>query len=110
MRRIAAHWVLSQKIWDLSYLELDANQILLGLHPLREELASTVFYDGMLVPVPASEPPIREAAELIRRWRELTARVAIGDRVTVYRLFGIPRSAAELGASYGGSDGHIERL
>ena len=111
MRRLAAHWVWYKEVRSMHYIELDDEGRFVGVFPLREEIAGTAFYDGVLVPVPSRDVErVVDFALLLREWRTLTGRVAPGERVAVYRLGGIPLASAKLGADHGGSDGYVERL
>lgn len=93
----------------MSYIELDGEGRLRGVYPLREEIAGTVFYDGVLIPVPL-ETYVPDAVMLVNEWQTLTDMLTFGNRVAVYRLGGIPLASAKLGADHGGSDGYVERL
>ncbi|MDR1370434.1 MAG: hypothetical protein LBJ72_09995 [Dysgonamonadaceae bacterium] len=53
MRRYAAHYVFLGKGIFLKqhYLELDDNSRIIGVRPLENEIAGTVFHNGILFPV-----------------------------------------------------------
>lgn len=88
MKRYAAHYILIQPYCLLKqhYIELDANDCILKIAPLTEEIAGTVFYDGILIVYP-SKPS-----------------------VFIYQLTGINLSSSELGTSDCGSHCHVQRL
>lgn len=109
MRRIAAHYVWCKQVYQMHYIELDDNGVLRGIYPLDEEIAGTAFYDGVLVPVPASEPAMG-FRQVLETWPALTEKITPGCSIQVYRLGGLPLASAKLGADYGCGDGHIERL
>lgn len=109
MRRVAAHYVWCKQVYRMHYIELDDEGAFCGIYPLNEEIAGTAFYDGVLVPVLSSEPAIC-FKQVVEFWPVLTEKIICGCPVSIYRLSGIPLASAKLGADYGCSDGHIERL
>jgi hypothetical protein len=57
MKRLAAHYIYlsPDKILKLHYVELDDENHLLGIFPLKEEIANTEFYTGVLIQVQEGE-------------------------------------------------------
>ena len=108
-KRFAAHFVWCQEVLRLHYVELDEAGHWVGCYPLEAELASTAFYDGVLIPLPAHLRP-HDVSTLVALWRGWTARLRPGDLVTLYQLKGLSPSAAKLGTDDGCGNGHIERL
>ena len=53
MRRFAAHYVFYRRALPLHYVEI-CSGCFAGAYPLREEIAGTAFFDGILLPVPLS--------------------------------------------------------
>lgn len=51
MRRIAAHYIYWKELLPLHYIELDENDLFVGVFPLREEIERTEFRDGIVYPV-----------------------------------------------------------
>ena len=109
MRRIAAHYVWFRQVLPLHYVEMDDKGGLVGIYPLMEEIAQTEFVDGVLIPVPEGEC-VDTPTAMLKDWKILTAKVSIGDQVTLYRLGGLPLSAAKFGTKDGCGDGYIQRL
>lgn len=64
--RFAAHFIYCNGLYRMHCLELDAGGCVRALFPLREEIAGTVFYNGMLVAAPVTVT----LPNLIRRVRE----------------------------------------
>lgn len=54
MRRVATHYIWFRQLYGMHYVELDADNRLVGIYPLQQEIAGTEFYDGLLIPVPLS--------------------------------------------------------
>ena len=50
MRRIASHYVYWKQLLRMHSVELDEKEKLVGVFPLKGEIAGTEFYDGILVP------------------------------------------------------------
>lgn len=87
MRRIAAHYVFWKKLLPLHYLELDDNDLLIGVFPLREEIAGTEFKDGIIYPVSlelTTEITITSPEMLMASG--ITDTIESGDRVVVRQL------------------------
>jgi hypothetical protein len=51
MKRLAAHYVLlpDDRLLKLHYIELDDDNRLLGVFSLEKEIASAIFYNGILL-------------------------------------------------------------
>ena len=109
MRRIAAHFVWYKQVHRMHYVELDDEGRFRGVFPLTEEIAGTEFYDGVLIPVPASFLNA-DFSLLANRWQAITGGLSLGDAAVVYRLSGMSLAAAKLGADDRGGNGHIERF
>jgi hypothetical protein len=90
MKRLASHYIYfsPEHYYKQHYIELTADNRLVGIHPLTHETANTEFYNGVLI--------VKEAGE--------------DEPVEVYHLPTPDLSAAELCASNGGGDSHIKRL
>lgn len=85
MRRIAAHYIFWKQLLPLHYMELDDNNLLVGVFPLKEELAGTEFADGVVYP--ATE----DMTDQITSLKELeisgvTDCICLGDRVVINQL------------------------
>lgn len=107
MRRLAAHYIWYKEVLRLHYIEMQEDGTLLGVYPLTEEIAGTIFYDGVLLPLPSG----RESdEELVKNWREITEQISIGEVVCVVRLANLPAASAKLGTNDSGGNCHIERL
>ncbi|MDH6534191.1 hypothetical protein D0T51_06740 [Parabacteroides sp. 52] len=107
MRRLASHYIWWRDVYRLHYLELDDANRLVGVYPLTEEMAGTVFVEGILLPVLAEETKVEEK---MPHWKLLTEKVEIGSFIQVYHLQGLELTAAKLGTYDGGSHCHIQRL
>ena len=57
VRRLAAHYLFFNGIYRMHYLEFDADNGLLGIFPLRVEVARTEFYNGIVWVVPEKNGP-----------------------------------------------------
>ena len=66
-KRFAAHFVWCQEVLRLHYVELDEAGHWVGCYPLEVELASTAFYDGVLIPLPAHLRP-HDVSTLVALW------------------------------------------
>lgn len=53
-RRFAAHFIYCNGLFRMHCLELDAAGCVQALFPLREEIAGTSFYNGMIVAAPVT--------------------------------------------------------
>lgn len=131
-RRLASHFIYCSGVHRMVYLELDEDNRFLGIYPLTEEVAGTVFYDGILIPLPLDgalfsvagqlEALLQHSAgapkeRLFDRLAEggFTDRIQIGVPVAVYRLAGVSltvgrQPAAEFGADHGSGDRYVQRL
>ena len=109
MRRIAAHYVWYKQVLRLHYVELDDEGRFRGVFPLTEEIAGTEFYDGVLIPVPASLFDA-DYSLLANGWQGLTGELSLGDAALVYRLSGLSLAAAKLGTDDSGGNGHVQRF
>lgn len=123
MRRIAAHYVYWKGVHQMSYLELGENDTFRGVFPLVEEIASTAFYDGILLPITEGSPKtvqsalcalqeVHDEATLFDLLALFTATrpVEPGCIVQVIRLSGITAPAAKLSTNNSCRNCHIERL
>lgn len=108
-KRFAAHYVWCQEVLRLHYVELDDDGHWAGCFPLETELASTAFYDGILIPIPLQLSP-QDVSVLIAYWREWTSLLRLGDPVALYQLNGLSPTSAKLGTDDGRGNGHIKRL
>lgn len=110
MRRIASHYIYWGQWFRMHYLELDAEGRLTGIFPLDQEIASTEFYDGTLLPLPIDSNLPSDIFTSPVKWFERAASVAVGDPVLLYRLTGFTPATSELGTDNGRCNGDIERL
>ncbi|MDL2265102.1 hypothetical protein LJC57_09455 [Parabacteroides sp. OttesenSCG-928-G07] len=108
MLRFAAHFVWYKQVYKMHYIELQDDGTFLGVFPLNEEIESTSFYDGILIPLLTETKP--EQAILFETWKDLTAKISEGSSVSIYRLTGLDATAAKLGTDDGRGNCHIERL
>ena len=107
-------------------IRLDGNGCIACVFPFVEEIASTVFVDGVVFPVRADqsvdaaqllallcvkqvEEPMATAFELISHIKEL-APVGYLDPVFLFRLHGCDLSSPKFSTNNGGSYSYIERL
>lgn len=110
MRRVAAHYIwYKDEVCRLHYIELDDAGCFCGVYPLREEIAGTAFYDGVLFLASVLDP-VPTFREALLRGKDLSNRVKQGMPVVIYHLTGIPLTSAKFGTDYSGGDGYIERL
>lgn len=92
----------------MHYIELQDDGSFSGVFPLNEEIPSTSFYDGVLIPLPIETDP--DQTTLLETWEDLTAQVSKGSSVFIYRLTGLDTAAAKLGTNDGRGNCYIERL
>ncbi len=127
MRRIAAHFIFWKKMYRMHFLELDDCGRLLSITPLREEMAGTEFYSGLLVPVvsppdffslhtfsfPYQDRQPESPVDFLEQEmvsRHISEGTELRQPVTVFRLHGLALSPSELCADNGCCNGYIERL
>lgn len=82
MRRIAAHYIFWKDFLPLHYIELDDNNLLVGVFPLKEEIAGTEFWDGTICPVcedSLTDQRFNSLESVIESG--MTQSVKIGDRI-----------------------------
>ncbi|MDD4516011.1 hypothetical protein [Massilibacteroides sp.] len=86
MRRIAAHYIYWKELLPIHYIELDENRQLIGVFPLKEEIAGTEFWDGIVCPVPVDykEEKFTSLDALIESG--IVENVEIGSHVFLYRF------------------------
>lgn len=69
--RLAAHYLfLNGVVYRMHYLEFDAGNCCRGAQPLREELAGTVFYNGIVWVVPEENGP-EFIGNRLETWKKL---------------------------------------
>lgn len=132
MRRLASHFIYCGGIRRMSYLELDEEDRFRGIYPLREEIAGTAFYDGILIPLLADKSLLPFEKRLLSLAGNsvfvtkaqvfdflaatgLTDPVKTGMPVTVYLLGGISltgdlQTAAKFRTDDGRCHSYIQRL
>ena len=127
MRRFSAHYIVFpvRNIHKLHYIELDDQAHLKSINPLTNEIANTLFYNGVLLIANATD--IFSSKELgitmeifFEQFPEATlsefmeylqlSEVKEGSLVAVYHLDGIDLLSAKLRANNSGSNCHIQRL
>ena len=121
IRRVASHYIFWKEIFRMHYVELE-DGILRYMAPLKGEIASTEFYNGMVVIVPAGqELPFRDwkewsvehAGAIIEDWLHhtgITHPIAVGDPVDLYHIDLSPQATAELCTHNSGGNSYIQRL
>lgn len=110
MRRVASHYIYWKKWFRMHYLELDAEGCFVGVYPLEQEIANTEFYDGTLIPVPASITVPVGGNFVPDQWVSAADNVTEGSPVFVFRLTHFTPATSELGTDDCGRDCHIQRL
>lgn len=108
MRRIAAHYIWYKQVLPIHYIEVNDAGEFIGVYPLVEEIAGTAFLDGVIIPLPAAVVP--DIKQIFNNWEKWTDEVVVGSPVHLYRITGLPLSAAKFGTDDGCSHCHIERL
>jgi hypothetical protein len=88
VRKIASHQIFWKQLYPLSYIELADGGVLLGIYPLQEETASTEFYDGLLVPVPAETLLSSPLTPAQIRCSGITGNVSAGATIVLSRIHG----------------------
>lgn len=84
MRRLASHYIWYKKVYRLHYLEIDDEGCFQGIYPLKEEIAGTQFYNGILIPLPLPAPTQKDS--ILKEWKSLTGQVDTGTPVHIYHL------------------------
>jgi hypothetical protein len=125
MRRLAAHYVLmNREVYRMHYVEL-ADEVFLGIYPLKEEIAKTAFFSGVLVLIngklnftPSSlfsylhslyfQNKSDDILTLFSCRKEFNVRS--GEIVKVFHLAGLKLPTTEFCASDGCGNRYIERL
>lgn len=126
LRRVASHYIYWQKAYRLHYIELTDKGCIAGIYPLKNEIAGTAFYNGVLFPVPAvlNMEPAALLNFLIALQKEnpeaglfelpgfsaIINEANLTEPVVLYRLSGICLSPPKLCADNGCCNGYIERL
>lgn len=127
MLRVASHYICADGCtYRLHYLELDNDGCVSGIYPFREEIARTIFVDGIVFPVLRKLAPntamLREQLIQLNTenpeagyWGALVRLSVIGkcesdEPVDLFRLRGIHLVSPEFGANNGCSNCYIERL
>lgn len=111
MRRIAAHYVYWHQLYRMCYVELDENDLFVGVFPLEREIAGTEFYDGTLIPLTAGRDlTFSDFINQLNQWKREADAVTPGTSIFLYRLLGITLPAAELCTDNSRCNGYIERL
>ena len=126
MKQIASHYLYYGKILRMHCIRLGDDNCIESVFPFEEEIASTVFVDGLLFPVCASqsidaaslltslqtkqaEQPTASAFELIAQLSDL-APIDYLEPVILFRLHGCNFSSPKFGTNNGSSYGYVERL
>jgi hypothetical protein len=84
MRRIAAHYIYWKELLPLHYIELDDNDLFVGVYPLCEEIAGTVFKDGIIFPTLDTADKIKSLADL--KTSGITDSIKAGHKVVLNQL------------------------
>lgn len=85
MRRIAAHYIYWKELLPLHYIELDDNDLFIGVFPLNEEIAGTEFKDGIIYPSLATSEEIKSLSDL--KASGITDDIGAGSKVVLNQLF-----------------------
>ena len=126
MRRVAAHFIFYRnEVFHMHYLELDDTVQVSGIYPFREEIAGTVFVDGIVFPVPRRYSYdalfLKERLLHLHRkdtaagWACLLSRLLVFSKddlspVDLFRLHGVDLATSELRTNNGCGDCHIVRF
>ena len=126
MKQIASHYLYYGQSLRMHCIRLDGADCIEHVFPFVEEIASTVFVDGLVFPIRAdqsvdaaqllnalkciqAEQPTASAFELIALLSEL-APIDYADPVLLFRLHGCDFSSPKFGTDNGCRYGYIERL
>ena len=106
MKRLASHFIFlpQHELFRLHYIELNERNIIEKIAPLNEEIASTSFFSGYLFVI--------NSGMIFSPTGFFEQNFDIEQPVSVYHANSLPSdcSSPELGASYGGCNGHIQRI
>lgn len=127
MRRIAAHYIVCREnVFRLHYIELDNNGFIKDIYPLKQEIARTEFYDGILFPVLRASDrdagwvkdclsqqhliyPEKDCFGLLELL-DLASKEENKIPVDLFRLYGSGLASPEFGADNSCGNCYIERL
>lgn len=126
MKQFASHYLYYGKGLRMHCIRLDGTGCIERVFPFVEEIASTVFVDGLVFPIQGNqsvdaallldslksmqaEQPTASAFELIAQLSEL-APIGYLEPVSLFRLHGCDFSSPKLGTDNGCGYGYIERL
>lgn len=84
MRRIAAHYIYWKELLPLHYIEVDDNDLFVGVFPLNEEIANTEFKDGIVFPTLTASDEIKSLSEL--KDSGITDDIEAGSKVILKQL------------------------
>ncbi len=121
MKRYAAHYTLlfPNQILKQHYIELNEKNQITVVAPLTEEIAGTVFYDGIIFPSPIEHLDFNNIigelgyfpTKIAQYLFELGIIASIETfPVFIYILSGVDFSSPEFGTNNRGRDCDIERL
>ena len=123
MKRLAAHYVYAGRIYPMSFLSVDSDGMCVGICPLKEEIHSTIFMDGVLMLVPTLQSPawqeIKDACLCTRptlSYSELLSVLSdklpftfqMGTDYSLWHLRLSPFSATKLSTDNGSSNGYVQ--
>ena len=126
MKQFASHYLYYGQSLRMHCIRLDGTGCIERVFPFVEEIASTVFVDGLVFPIRVNqsvdaslllnalqcmqaEQPTASAFELIAQLSEL-APIDYADPVLLFRLHGCDFSSPKFGTDNGCRYGYIERL
>lgn len=126
MKQYASHYLYCGEVLRMHCIRLNGAGCIERVFPFVEEIASTVFVDGLVFPIRANqsvdaallldslkflqaEQPTASAFELIAQLSEL-APIDYSDPVLLFRLHGCDFSSPKFGTDNRCGYGYIERL
>ncbi len=127
MKRFAAHYIFltKEKCYKQHYIELESDDCMAGVYPLENEVAETVFRNGVLFPV--SKALFLNGNEILNQLKKLQMQhpddsifdlldqleIVCSDTqvpVDIYQLDGIDLPAAKLGTNDSRCNCYVQRL
>lgn len=121
-RRFASHFIYYNGFYRMHYVELDENNQVRGIYPLKEEIAETVFYNGIIIIV----RDIINLPDLLRRLEEIQKDkpevdfrmllkaanfiVPASEPVALFHFDCAPFSSPKFGTYNSSGNCHIKRL
>lgn len=127
MIQIAAHYIYYKAPFRMHYIVLDDAKRVKGVYPFEEELAMTVFVDGLVFPVIESKAssaedilqelihlqmfhPAATVFDLLALMPFVVAAADTNESVVLFRVHGCNFSSPKFSTDNRGGDGYVERL